>query len=295
MGPSSTSELRDALLASYPDAAYYGAPVARLHRDDTQAAWTWLMGLVCKRSDWWPAIGIALQHAAQDGGDPARIALADFLESFQHTIVLLQWTEPLDKQWPDAVATCRGTGWGEPDYRLTTILAGQRKLWDMCKGEVTVAVEGAGEGGEWLIADVKTQADLESVLVTTAKVGKHGGPWHWLLSALLFRSALEPMVVDACAKFASGTDAEVRAMLDWLYEEHDRWRYVDLLETWSRTKPAWWNASADTIPPGWRFPIRDRSAKTLGEAALRVLERARTQSSTKITNDLAPIFGGGPG
>jgi hypothetical protein len=295
---SSTSELRDALLKSYPDAAYFGAPVIRVNRDDTAAAWTWLLGLVRKRSDWWPAIGIALQHAAQDGGDLARGALADFLESYQHSVVLLEWTEPMAKLWPDAIATCRGTGYGEPDYRLSTIIAAQRASWDLSQTDTRMAVEDIGPDGDWLVADVQTQADLESLLAASAKVGKHGdgarGPWYWLLEKLIFRWSLEPMMVAACLKFASGTDAEVRAMLDWLYEEHDLWRYVDLLETWSRTPPAWWNAPADTIPRGWRFPIRDRSGKTLGEVALRALERARAQATTKVTVDLAPIFGGRP-
>ena len=84
---TSTSELRHALLASYPDAARFGAPIVASNRDDTAAAGSWLMGLLRKRSDGWPAIGIALQHAAQDGGDLARGALADLLESFQQTIV----------------------------------------------------------------------------------------------------------------------------------------------------------------------------------------------------------------
>jgi hypothetical protein len=292
---SSTSELRDALLASYPDAAHYGAPVARLNRDDTQAAWTWLLGLVRKRTDWWPALGIALQHAAQDGGDLARIALADFLESYQHSIALLEWTEPMAKQWPDAVATCRGTGFGEPDYRLATILTAQRALMDLSKTDTRMAVEGAGANGDWLIVDVQTQSDLESLLAASAKVEKYGGangPWHWVISQLIFRPSLEPMMVGACEKLAAGSDVEVRAMLDWFFEEHDLWRYVDLLEGWNRTPPAWWNAPAGTVPPGWRFPIRGEGAKILGDVVVRAVLRAREQAGTKMTIDLAPIFGG---
>lgn len=300
MTASSTSELRDALLKSYPDAAHFGAPVIGINRgDETAAAWTWLLGLIRKRSDWWPAIGISLQHAAQDGGDLARSALADFLESFQHSIVLLEWTEPIAKLWPDARATCRGTSFGEPDYRLATILAAQRALWNQSQNETRVAVEGIGPNGDWIVVDVQVRADLESLLATSAKVGKHGdrgeGPWYWLLSQLMFRPSLEPMVVGACAKLAAGSDAEVRAMLDWFFEEHDLWRYVDLLETWSRTPPAWWNAPTDIVPAGWRFPVRAESAKTLGDVALRALDRARTQAATRMTIDLPPIFGGRPG
>lgn len=297
MTSSSTSELRDALLKSYPDAAHFGAPVVAINRgDETAAAWTWLIGLVRKRSDWSSAIGIALQHAAQDGGDLARGALADFLESFQQSIVLLEWTEPMAKLWPDAIATMRGTSFGQPDYRLATIIDAQRKLWDMVQPETRLSVEGAGPNGDWLIVDAKSQGDLESLLAASAKVEKYSGgegPWHWLLSELMFHPWLEPMMVKACAKIgASGSDVEVRAMLDWFFVEHDLWRYIDVLESWTRTPPSWWKAPADTVPPGWRFPIRGEGAKTLGDVALRTLERARAQASTKMAIDLQPIFGG---
>jgi hypothetical protein len=293
---STTSELRDALLASYPDAAYFGAPVVAVNRgDETAAAWTWLLGLVRKRTGWWPALGIALQHAAQDGGELARTALADFLESYQHSIARLEWTEPMAKLWPDVRATCRGTGFGEPDYRLATIITAQRALWDLSQTDTRMSVEGAAPDGDWLIVDVQTQSDLESLLAASARVEKYSGgngPWHWVLSQLVFRPSLEPMMVGACAKLAAGSDVEVRAMLDWFFEEHDLWRYVDLLDGWNRTPPAWWKAAADTIPPGWRFPIRAENAKTLGEVAVRALSRAREQTATKMTIDLPPVFGG---
>jgi hypothetical protein len=202
------------------------------------------------------------------------------------------------KLWPDARATCRGTGFGEPDYRLATIAVAQRALWDLSQTDTRIAVEGAGADGDWLVADVQTQTELESLLATSATIGKYGdggkGPWYWLLSQLMFRPALEPMVVGACAKLAAGTDVEVRAMLDWFFEEHDLWRYLHVLEGWSRTPPAWWNAPVDTVPPGWRFPVRSEGAKTLGEIALRALSRARAQASTRMTIDLKPIFGGRP-
>lgn len=171
MTTMSASELRDALLNSYPHAAYFGAPVIGINRgDETAAAWTWLLRWVQKRSDWRSAIGIALQHAAQDGGDLARVALADFLECFQESIVLLEWTEPMAKLWPDATATMRGTSFGSPDYRLATIIAAQRRLWDMAQPETQFAAEGAGPNGDWLIVDVKTQDDFESMLAATATV-----------------------------------------------------------------------------------------------------------------------------
>jgi hypothetical protein len=291
---TTTTQLRDALLSSYPDAALFGAPVIAANRDDTTAAWTWLLGIVRKRSDLWPAIGIAIQHAANDGGDLAREALADFLESYQHSFVLLEWTAPLAKVWPDAKATCRGTSFGQPDYRLATIVAAQRALKDEVDKDTRIAVEGAGPNGDYLIVDVQSQTDLESLMATSAKVGKHGdrgeGPWHWLLGAVLFRPELEPMLVAACAQFASGTDAEVRALLDWFFAEHDLWRYLSLLDSWSQQPPSWWNAPADTVPPGWRFPVRAEGAKTLGEIALRALRRAREQAAAQVIIDLPRLY-----
>jgi hypothetical protein len=294
MTSATTTQLRDALLSSYPDAAYFGAPVIGSNRDETKAAWTWLLGVLRRRSDWWPAVGIAVQHAVTDGGDLSRGALADFLESYQHSIVLLDWTEPLGKLWPDATATHRGTGFGEPDYRLATIVAAQRKLVDLCDNETQIAVEGIGPDGGWLVADLRTQSELEALLATSAKVGKHGdrgeGPWHWLLSKLIFRPSLEPLVVGACEHFANGTDAEVRAMLDWFFAEHDLWRYRSLIESWNQRPPSWWDAPADTIPPGWHFPVRAEGSKTLGEIALRALGRAREQAAAQLTIDLPRLY-----
>lgn len=293
---TNTSELRDALLSSYPDAAYFGAPVIGVNRDDTGPAWEWVIKLARMRTDWWPALGIALQHAAQDGGDLARGALADLLEAYQHSIVLLEWTEPMAALWPDARATCRGTTFGDPDYRLGTIVVAQRALWDPTQKESRISLEGVGPDGGWVVVDVKTQADLESLMAMSAKAGKHGdgghGPWYWLLDELLFHHAMEPMVVAACAKFAGGTDAEVRSMLDWFADDHDLWRYIDLLEGWSRTPPPWWNEPAGVTPPGWRFPIRSSNAKTLGDVALGALARGRDQAAKRPVIDLVPIFGG---
>jgi hypothetical protein len=281
---STAAELRDALLASYPGAAYLGAPIVLVNRDDPAPAWGWVRELLRTRTDWWPALGIALQHAAQDGGDNARIALADLLEGFQEAVVLLEWTEGIAKQWPDAKAGITGTSLGRPDYRLETIVAGQRKLWNGQQG-AEVSIEGLGPGNTYLTVDVKTAADLEALLATSAKAGGDA-PWSWLFSELLFHHRMQPWVPAACAKFAAGSDAEVRAMLDWFSEQHDLWRYVDLLEAWSRTPPPWWSAPAAKK----HHPIRGSAdAKTLGDVASGVLSRALGQAGTSPTVDLVPI------
>ena len=75
------SGLRDALLRSYPDAVNVKAPVVMFidgREWDAYPGWRWIGELLRKRSDWWPALGIAIQHAVTDGDDFARMALADF-------------------------------------------------------------------------------------------------------------------------------------------------------------------------------------------------------------------------
>jgi hypothetical protein len=101
---STASELRDSLLASYPDAACFKAPVVGRGRDDTAPAWGWAPDLIRTRSDWWPALGIALQHAVHDGGDLARTAFATLMADFRDVLALLPWTEPLAEALPDVLA-----------------------------------------------------------------------------------------------------------------------------------------------------------------------------------------------
>ena len=294
---SSVSELRDALLASYPGAAYLGSPIVLVNRDDPAPAWGWLVELLRTRTDWWPAVGVALQHAAQDGGDNARIALADFLDTYQESVVLLEWTEPIASQWPDVRAGISGATFGHPDHRLATIVVGQRRLWDD-QQSAKVEIEGLGPGGTYLAVDVQSEADLEALLAKSAAAGNRegNGPWDWLVSELLFHHAMQPWVPIACAKLATGSDAEVRATLDWFSEQHDLWRHLDLLDGWSHTQPLWWSQPSDKKPAGWRYPVRTHasSARTLGEVALAVLARARAQAATRPIVDLAPSFGGRP-
>jgi hypothetical protein len=301
---SSASELRDALLASYPDAGYFGgAPLIGINRgDETAPAWKWVDEFLRQRTDWWPALGIALQHAARDGGDIARVALADFLELSHDSMVLLEWTEPMAAIWPDVRAITHGTSFGDPDNRIATILAAQRKLWER-QQTAPISVGGLEPDGSWVTVSVNTQADLDALLAKSACVGQRRsfdalpteGPWSWLLSELVLHEWMRPMVPAACAKLAGGTDPEVRAVLDWFTDEHDLWRYVDLLQSWSRAHPPWWNERADAKPPGWKYPVRGWLAdhpRTLGDIALAALSRARHQAATPPEIDLAPIFGG---
>ncbi len=294
---SSVSELRDALLASYPGAAYLGSPIVLVNRDDPAPAWGWLAQLLKARTDWWPAAGVALQHATQDGGDHARIALADFLDTYQESVVLLEWTTPIAGQWPDVRAGMSGSTFGDPDHRLATIVVGQRTLWDE-QQHAKVAIAGLGAGGTWLTVDVSSEADLAALLVKSAAAGNPDGegPWHWLISELRFHHQMQPWVPAAFAKLAAGSLAEVCAILDWFFEQHDLWRHVALLEAWSQTPPAWWSEPADKLPPKWKYPVRTNAAdaRTLGDVAVSALNRAQGQAQARPTVDLAPIFGGRP-
>jgi hypothetical protein len=296
---ASASELRDALLASYPDAAYFQGPFVGTGRDDTLPAWGWAAELLRMRTDWWPALGIALQHAAHDGGELARTALADLLEGTHHSVVLLEWTEPLARRWPDVRATTTATSFGRPDYRLETIVSAQKTYWARhCQGDKSgqqVAIEGLGPSGKYLTADLKDGGDLEALLRKTAKAGKlpsgDKGPWSWVLDELIFHDWLRTAMPHVCGSLAVGSDAEVRAMLDWFCEEWDLWRFVDLLDEWRNRVPPWWNEPAGKKPSSWRYPMRTAhwpGVTTLGDVVLEALRRAKLQASTPPQVDLAP-------
>jgi len=283
---STAAELRDALLQSYPEAAYFGdRPVVAIHRgDETEPAWLWVQKLIRQRTDWWPALGIALQHAVHDGGEIARTALGDLLFAASESMVLLQWTGPLANAGSE---------------RLAEVIARQRVLHDE-QLTAPVALSGIEPDGRWTNVEVQTQAQLDALLAATACVGQRtgfgvdptGGLWSWLVYELLVHEPLRPMIVTACDTFSGGSDAEVRAVLDWFTDEHDLWRYVDLLERWERSHPPWWDAPAKTKAAGWKYPVRDwlaDRAKTLGDIALAALARAKQQAATPPVIDLAPL------
>jgi hypothetical protein len=292
---ATASELRDALLASYPDAASFHAPLVAKGRDDTAPAWGWIERLLKTRTDWWPALGIALQHAARDGGADARIALADALEASPATIPLLPWTEPTARRFPDATASTRATGFGQPDGRLATIVEGQRALWNTQQGD-EISAANIGPDGGWLTVEVTAPGELAAMLATAARgpTADADGPWSWLVPHLIFHPRWGPWMPDLCATFlaADAADVDVRAALDWYDEAHDLWRHVGLLEGLARTPPPWWTAPAATKPPTWRYPVRARSGlATLGDVALAVLALAHAQAATPPVVDLPPLFG----
>jgi hypothetical protein len=202
-------------------------------------------------------------------------------------VVLLDWTAPLAARWPNVKARSAGTTFGSPDYLLGTIVKGQRKLVEQANaGPISV-------GG--LSADIKSQADLEALLVKSAEAGTTGredGPWGFLLSELLFRPELREWAQSAIEKL--GSQNHYAAALDWFSLQHDLWRYLDLLEQWASTPPLWWDHPRDSprADRNWRHPIRsiDWNAKTLGDVALAALTHARAQASSRPCNDLERLF-----
>lgn len=294
---ASTAELRDALLGSFEDADYAGGPFVMVNGDDTAPAWSWVIDLVRTRSDWRASAGIALQHASNDGGDLAKQALAGLLANYRDSVVLLQWTTPLAHRWPDVRASSSGTGWGLPDRRLDAIVADQQRYWsEVTNGRTDVYLADYGPGGKAINAPLVDDASLRALLEKTAKAGRfpdgNKGPWSWLVSELLFSSWLPATLPNVLAAFTRGSDAEVRALLDWFADGCDLWRFIDLFESWRRTPPPWWNDAADTKPSGWRYNIRSAhwpNVKTLGDIALEGLKRAQAQAATPAVLDLAPL------
>lgn len=292
---ATASELRDALLASFCDAEFACGPFIVLTLDDARPAWEWTVDLVNQRSDWRPALGIALQHAVHDGGDLARTGLADLLANYRDSVVLLEWTAPLAQRWPDVRSTKANTGWGggRPEARLADIVADQQKYWASSINANRHVVLDAFTAKSALAENCRDATELESLLAKTAKAGRFPdgdkGPWSWLTSELLFRAWLPAAVPQVVSKLASGAGVELFALLDWFSEEWDLWRFVDLLDGWQKVPPPWWSQSAMQRPSGWKYSIRSAhwpGVKTLGDVALEALKRAHEQAATPPVVDL---------
>jgi hypothetical protein len=298
---ATASELRDALLASYPDAATYGAPVVPRHRDDTQPAWGWVKDFLLMRSDWWPALGIALQHAATDGGELARTALVELLGHYSDSIALVPWTSPLAELWPDVRTLTRAaTGWGRPDGRLDAIIRDQKKtVAEVRAGKGRAFLDGHGPRGEPLIGPLTNEDQLRALLVASARAGQFPdgdkGPWSWLASKLIFGDPwMRPALVHIIHTIDVADEPSVFALLDWFTEQQDLWQFVKLLEGWVAHPPRWWAMRADTKPSGWKRTIRSSfwlGVSTLGDIAVEALRRAKWQAATPPVIDLPQLYG----
>lgn len=297
---STASELRDGLLGSYPDAEYYGGPYIGRGRDDTANAWEWVVDLIKMRSDWHPALGIALQHAARDGGDLARRALVNLLIDYRETIALIPWTTPIAAEWPDVRAKGTGTGWGMPDFRLDQVVRDQSKsLTELTTGKAFVYLSGYGKAGAPLRGPFTTEADLKALLEETARSGQFPGgdqgPWSWLSFELLIGADwVRPALTRIILTLDTSKTAMLLALLDWFSEEPDLWRYATLLDGWEANPPRWWDTAASTKPKAWKYDMRSAhwpDVKTLGDVVREAAKRAKNQVLTPPVVDLPLLYG----
>lgn len=297
---ASASELRDSLLASYPEAEETGLPLVRVNREDTLPSWGWVAELVRTRRDWWPALGIALQHAATEGGEIAQTALAELLAHFPESVVLLPWTAPMAELWPGRrTIHSAATGWGTPEYRLDALVRDQSHFLSVVGGSRTAFLVGYGVGGEPIEGPLSNEAELLALLRESARVGRspggHTGPWSWVTFRTLIgddwlREGLE-RIIDT---IDHDDHAMVFAMLDWFFEEQDLWRFVRLLDGWRAHPPDWWAIPAHTTPTGWQRNMRSAhwpNVHTLGDVAIEVLRRASSQLATPPVVDLSKLYG----
>jgi hypothetical protein len=293
------SELRDSLLASYPDADFFRAPVVDRGGDHVAPAWGWVIELIRMRSDWWPAIGIALQHAVTDGGELARAAFADLLAGYRDSLVLRPWTAELAATMPDVRARGTGTGWGAPDLRLETIVRDQTAYVAHLKAtSAEVALLGYGERGAFIEAPLTDEVDLRALLEQTARAGQFpdggDGPWSWLGFELRTRPDwLRAAFSRVVSTLDHTNEPQVFAFLDWASEEQDLWRFEPTLESWSTNALAWSKTAANKKPMGWSRTIRSShwpEVKTLGDVARQALWRARKQRETPPVVDLPLLF-----
>lgn len=282
---ATASELRDCLLASYPAAEFFGAPlIGGVNWDDTIPAWGWVADLIRMRSDWWPPLGKALEHATRDGGDMARRALADFCAGFNESLALLPWTSKIAASWPDVRASSSG-------LRLESIIRDQMQYVADFKSP-DVVLDGYAKGGKAIRAKLTNEDELRVVLAESARAGrfhKDGtvGPWSWLGLQLLTRE----WMWDALVRVVKTIDAEpeISAALDWFSEERDLWRFQHVLAGWHANPPAWSSTAVTSKPRGWQRKMRVRTwhePERLGDVATQALWRAVKQHATPPIIDL---------
>lgn len=292
------SELRDALLASFEHASYANAPVIIVDRENTAPAWSWLLKLIRTRLDWWECAGVALQHAVCDGNDLARTAAADLLARHHESTALLPWTEALARLWPDARASFGPVHFVEREHepRLADIVQAQ-KIWLSRVNVPTreVLLWGHKRGGGPAAASLNDASYLQPLLLRTAQAGRFyetDGPWSWLGDEVFHRSWLPNALIPAVEPITTD-ERVVSALLDWLLDGWDAWRFAPLLEGWVSRPPSWWSVPARKKPQGWQRPVRPASyftdAQTMGDIAARMLTKAREQLASPPVLDLAPL------
>lgn len=168
------AELPDALLASYPDAAFFG--VRGSAGTGTTPRRGWATELIAQRSDWWPALGIAIQHAAKDGGELAQIALATLLADYRDMFALLPWTAPLAEGMSFSVRAPLGDGMGHARLHDPAIVRDQQRSFAEIHGAKEQFLYQYGKNGTNLKGPFTKEADLRALLAKSAPAGQfpHG-------------------------------------------------------------------------------------------------------------------------
>lgn len=211
---STASELKAALLSCFvpSEIDFFGRPVAAVPqgRDfDLRPAWGWTKFLLRTRSDWWPALGVAIQHVVKESETYARLALDDMLADdwgeLPYTLAILEFLTPLAEGKDDSLAKR---------------IADLEVKWD--KQEET----GLRLGDQSAV--IANEADLERLLREQPDAwrwGLHFGTQvhRWLAGAL--PSVCERVLGD------SATDAAIDAALAALKSsQFDLWRYRALFD-----------------------------------------------------------------
>lgn len=295
---ATASELRDSLLASYPDAKETGLPLVRQNGDIPAPAWGWVRELLRKRTDWQPALGIALQHAATDGGEIAQTAFVELLAHVKESLTLLPWTEPTVKLWPERrPLSASACGWGR---RLDEIVRDQKNFLAIVRPEQDKAfLLGYGVGGQPIKGPMTNERELRALLAESAQAGQSpggdSGPWSWMAGKILIGDAWLPQAFERIVHTLDHDNpAMVFALLDWFSEEQDLARFVNLLQGWQADPPSWWSTPAETTPSGWKRNMRNAhwpNMRTLGDVASETLRRATHQVATPPTVDLPLLYG----
>jgi hypothetical protein len=295
------AELRDALGEALAEGRRYGTPIIRLDRETEVGAWRWVGQLMKRRTDWHEAVGLALQHAVLDGDDLTRKAFVDLLACEVVSIFLLPWTEPVFEAMGDLEGTHTLTGWGLPEQgttsipRLERVIAAQKEYHRVLhEPGRDVLLEGF-RGPKSTDVSMSTPDDLRRHMRSSARRGRFvetewgSGPWSWLNHEVLFTDWVDAALDTVLPEFVGGSEEEVLALLDWLYDQQNLWRRKPVLDALEASAPPWWGQSASTRPASWQQSIRPSFGfDTLGEVVQQLSKLAREQLDTPAVTDLKP-------
>jgi len=295
---STAAELALALERALDEGRGYGDPIVRVGFDDSEPAWRFLDRVIAERSDWLPAVGLALQHAAWRGDGFTRQALVEFLASVRRSVALLPWTEPLAGVLGAVQGRRAGLFWGRDLADLTLRAVVDAHLaW---RAEVDapawqLPLAGWRSTRKDLFA-LASPADLDAAAERARRGAFTPTEWGdspiaWLHLAAVARPWVDDWGVGWVRRALNG-DADLRTLaFEWLLDGRDLWRHLAVLDGLRARPPAWWNLSVHDRPAGWKRGLRlaRTDQVTLGVLVGRLVARGRAQADTPPVCDLAPI------